>query len=177
MTDTFKFDLKNNDNVYLAFPNDDSANGFFFYTYEQYLEHARNNRTAKGELVEVYGIICVEGWHAQLFHLLGIDQNILELWFKFYLELEPEERFKVEYMIRNLDHTAEAIPNHIHELNIFAGDIEECLQDHLKQQGLKLPTHLEPYFDFDGYTRKHMPDIFNYESLAGGLFTLWSAPD
>ena len=96
-------------NTYHATPYDTSALGFYFNTYEEYLEKYATHRNDYGDPVEEYEIQFIDGDNYRLFGSLGINQANLNEWFDSFEELDDEDIIKTIYLSEDLGYPMEGI--------------------------------------------------------------------
>ena len=77
-------------NIYHATSYDISASGFYFKTYDEYLDQSVKHRNDYGDPVEEYEIQFIDGDNYRLFGSLGINQANLDKWFSDFEELETD---------------------------------------------------------------------------------------
>lgn len=84
-----------------ARPYDISATGFYFETYEEYLEKSEALLNAYGHKVEEFEIQFSDGELRQLFDACGINQSTLETWFSTIEALSNSEQVALFYLMSN----------------------------------------------------------------------------
>jgi len=142
-------------NSFHATPYDVSAKGFYFSTYEQWVERAAKHRNDYGEPVEEYEIQFIDGDSYELFNAIGVNQANLERWFTEFEELEGEDRIKIIYLLDHAGYNLENALDNIDDVSLFEGSAKEYVYDFIDSTGLldQIPEHLRFYFDFDAFTR------------------------
>ena len=79
-------------NIYHATPYDISATGFYFSTYDEYIEKAAKHKNEYGDPVEEYEIQFIDGDNAALFKAVGVNQANLKDWFDRYESMDGRSR-------------------------------------------------------------------------------------
>ena len=110
-------------NSFHATPYDVSAKGFYFSTYEQWVERAAKHRNDYGEPVEEYEIQFIDGDSYELFNAIGVNQANLERWFTEFEELEGEDRIKIIYLLDHAGYNLENALDNIDDVSLFEGRV------------------------------------------------------
>ncbi len=142
-------------NTYHATPYDISASGFYFNTYEDYLEKSATHRNYYGDPVEEYEIQFIDGDNYRLFDALGINQANLKDWFDKFEEIEGEDVIKIIYLTEDLGYAMDGILDRLDEVVLFEGTVIEYAMRYLEDTGLldQIPENLRYYFDTESFAR------------------------
>ncbi|MBL4617758.1 MAG: antirestriction protein ArdA [Robiginitomaculum sp.] len=142
-------------NTYHATPYDISASGFYFNTYEDYLEKSATHRNEYGDPVEEYEIQFIDGDNYRLFGALGINQANLKDWFDSFEELDDEDVIKVIYLSEDLGYAMDGILDRLDDVILFEGSVLDYAISYLEDTGLldQIPENLRYYFDTESFAR------------------------
>ncbi len=142
-------------NTYHATPYDISATGFYFETYEGYVERAALHRNRYGEPVEEYEIQFIEGDNYRLFEALSVHQANLKQWFDDFEHLESDDQIKAIYLAEDLSCDMDDILDRLEDVILFEGTAEEFAEAYLEDTGLldQIPENLRYYFDTKAFAR------------------------
>ncbi len=146
-------------NQYHATPYDTSATGFYFSTYEDYLDKASNHKNAHGDPVEEYEIQFIDGdlpWcNGPLFNALGIYQANLDTWFQKFEDMLMDDATKVIYVAEYLNYDISEVLDHMDDVTLYQGTAQEYAQEYIEDSGLldSMPENLQYYFDVEAYAR------------------------
>ncbi|MEP2942676.1 MAG: antirestriction protein ArdA [Sneathiella sp.] len=140
-------------NEYHATPYDISAAGFYFKTYEEYLEKAAHHTNDYGDKVEEFEIQFIDGDNYELFKALSISQANLELWFDDYEDLDGDELIRAIYLAQHIGYDADDILHRLDDIYLFEGSAQEYAEQYLEDTGLlnEIPDHLQFYFDVERF--------------------------
>jgi len=161
---------------YHATPYDVSATGFYFSTYEEYLEKSASHRNAYGQHVEEYEIQFIDGENCELFKALSVNQANLDLWFNAFEQLEQEEAVKAIYLAEYLGENMDVIIDKLDDVCLFQGTPVEYAENFLEETGLidLIPENLRYYFDYESYARDmvYSGDICEI-TVSGENYVVW----
>ena len=145
-------------NTYHATPYDISASGFYFQTYEDYLEKSASHRNDYGDPVEEYEIQFIFGDNYRLFEAVGVNQANLKDWFDSFEELEDNDAIKAIYLAEDLGYAMDDILDRLDEVILFEGTALEYAEIYLEETGLleQIPESLRYYFDTESFARDLM---------------------
>lgn len=142
-------------NTYHATPYDISAVGFYFTTYEEYVDSAETHRNDYGDLVEEYEIQFIDGDNFKLFDALSIHQANLKQWFDDFEILEGDDQVKAIYLAGDLGCHMTEILDRLDDVILFEGNAEEYAESYLEDTGLldQIPEPLQYYIDVEAFAR------------------------
>jgi Antirestriction protein (ArdA) len=142
-------------NTYHATPYDISASGFYFQSYEEYLEKSATHRNDYGNPVEEYEIQFIDGDNYRLFGALGINQANLKDWFDCFEELDGEDVIKAIYLAEDLSCPIADILDRLDDVILFEGTPLEYAESYLEDTGLldQIPENLRYYFNTESFAR------------------------
>ncbi|WP_019959571.1 antirestriction protein ArdA [Woodsholea maritima] len=142
-------------NIYHATPYDISATGFYFSTYEDYLEKFASHRNEYGDPVEEYEIQFIDGDNYEVFSAIGVNQANLKLWFEAFEALDEDDAVKVIYLADHLGCTTDEVLGHLDDVYLFKGAALEYAERYIEDTGLlsEIPEHLRYYFDTEAFAR------------------------
>lgn len=142
-------------NIYHATPYDISAAGFYFSTYEDYLEKSASHRNEYGHPVEEYEIQYIDGENSALFSAIGVNQANLKLWFEEFEHLADYDAVKAIYLAEHLGCTADEVLGHLDDVYLFEGTLLEYAESYIDDTGLlnEIPEQLRTYFDTEAFAR------------------------
>jgi len=142
-------------NIYQATPYDISASGFYFKTYDEYLDQSAKHRSDYGDPVEEYEIQLVDGDNYRLFGALGVNQANLDTWFSDFEKLETDEAIKAIYLSEDLSYAIDAILDRLEDVSLFEGTALEYTESYIEDTGLleQIPKNLRFYFDTEKFAR------------------------
>ena len=143
-------------NIYHATPYDISATGFYFSSFEEYQKKAKNHRNEYGDLVEEYEMQFIDGDNCTLFSALGVNQANLQQWFSEFENLPEEKAVKALYLIEDCGYEiSDFMTDRLDEVYLFEGTAREYVEDYIENTGMleAMPENLQPYFDYDAFTR------------------------
>ena len=142
-------------NLYHATPYDMTAIGFYFRTYEEYLEKAKTHKNKYGDPVEEYEIQFLDGENYALFGALSVNQANLKQWFDEFEGLEGNELVSAIYLAEYLSYNMDDLKDSLDDVSLFEGTAKEYAYEYIDDTGLlnEMPENLRFYFDFDAFTR------------------------
>lgn len=142
-------------NIYHATPYDISAVGFYFSTFEDYLEKSASHRNEYRDPVEEYKIQFIDGENYALFSAIGVNQANLKLWFDEYEHLDEDDAVKAIYLAEHLSCSADEVLGHLDDVHLFEGTPLEYAESYIEDTGLlnEIPEHLRYYFDTEAFAR------------------------
>ena len=142
-------------NIYHATPYDISATGFYFSTYEDYLEKSASHRNQYGGPVEEYEIQFIDGENCALFSAIRVNQANLKLWFETFEDFGEDEAVKAIYLAEHLSCTADEVLGHLDDVYLFQVSSLEYVENYIEDTGLlnEIPEHLRYYFDAEAFAR------------------------
>ena len=146
-------------NQYHATPYDLSAAGFYFTTYEDYLEKASNHKNEYGDPVEEYEIQFIDSdlpWcNGSLFKTLGINQANLDKWFSDFENMSMEDAVKAIYLSDYVRYDINDILDRMDDITLFKGTAQEYAEYYIDDTGLldTMPENLRYYFDAEAFAR------------------------
>ncbi len=142
-------------NQYHATPYDISASGFYFCTYEEFVEKSARHLNAYGDHVEEYEIQFIEGENCELFKALGVCQATLEIWFDDFEQLDGNDLIAAIYLARDVGYLMTDILNRVEDVFIFEGTATQYARDYIEDTGLldEVPENLQFYFDVEAFAR------------------------
>lgn len=142
-------------NIYHATPYDISASGFYFKTYDEYLDQSTKHRNDYGEPVEEYEIQFIDGDNYKLFEAVGVNQANLKKWFDYFEELGGEAYIKATYLADDLGADIDDILDRLDDVILFEGTILEYTECYIEDTGLlnQIPENLRFYFDTENFAR------------------------
>ena len=138
-------------NVYHATPYDISAAGFYFSSYDEYLEKAASHRNEYGDPVEEYEIQAIELDAFELFDALKINQATLKIWLDQFEDMDEEEQAKAIYLITYQGVCISDVQSQIDDVCLTEQTPEDYVYDYLEDTGLmaSIPASLRYYFDIE----------------------------
>ena len=140
-------------NQYHATPYDLSAKGFYFSTYEDYVEKALNHKNEYGDPVEEYEIQFIDSdlpWcNGALFTALGINQANLATWFTHFEEMNMDDAAKAIYLSDYIGYDINDILDRMDDITLFQGSAIEYAHEYIEDTGMldSMPENLRYYFD------------------------------
>lgn len=142
-------------NIYHATPYDISATGFYFNTYEEYLEQSASHRNGHGDPVEEYEIQFIDGENCALFSAISVNQANLKLWFEEFEDLGEDDAVKAIYLAEHLGCTAEEVLGHLDDVYLYEGTALDYAESYIEDAGLlsDIPENLRYYFDTEAFAR------------------------
>ena len=143
-------------NQYHATPYDISATGFYFSTYEEYVEKAATHKNEYGEPVEEYEIQFIDGDNHQLFKALQVNQANLNQWFDDFEELDEDDCNKATYLAEYSGYSdMNDILSNMDDVMLFEGTAEEYAEQYIEDTGMlnDMPKNLRYYFDTEAFAR------------------------
>ena len=142
-------------NVYHATPYDISAMGFYFSTYDDFVEQAATHKNAHGSPVEEYEIQFIDGDNAALFKAIGVNQVNLENWFNDFEDMDIEDAVKAIYLIDYNGCVSDDILSQIEDVYLFEGSALEYTEQYIEDTGMldEMPENLRYYFDTEAFAR------------------------
>ncbi len=140
-------------NIYHATPYDISASGFYFKTYDEYLDQSVKHRNDYGDPVEEYEIQFIDGDNYKLFQAVGVNQANLNQWFNMFEELDGDDYIKAVYLVDDLGTDFGDILDRIDDVILFEGTILEYTESYIEDTGLldQIPESLRFYFDTESF--------------------------
>jgi len=142
-------------NIYHATPYDISATGFYFNTYDEYLEKFASHQNDYGDPVEEYEIQFIEGENYKLFEALSINQATLKQWFDDFEDLGGDDLIKAIYLADDAGHRIDDILDCLEDVMLFEGTALEYAESYIEDTGLlnEIPENLRYYFDTESFAR------------------------
>jgi antirestriction protein len=142
-------------NIYHATPYDISSAGFYFRTFEDYLEKSASHRNEYGDPVEEYEIQFIDGENCALFSAIGVNLAKLKLWFDEFEHLDDYDAVKAIYLAEHLSCTADEVLGHLDDVYLFECTPLEYAESYVGDTGLlnEIPEHLRYYFDIEAFAR------------------------
>lgn len=142
-------------NTYHATPYDISATGFYFSSYEDYLEKVATHRNAYGHPVEEYEIQFIDGDNHTLFAAIGVNQANLKAWFDQFEDLTEEQAVKAIYLAEHLGTATDQIIDQLDDVQLFEGTRLQYAESYIEEAGLlnEMPESLRYYFDTEAFAR------------------------
>ncbi len=141
-------------NIYHATPYDISAAGFYFKTYEEYLEKTAHHTNDYGDPVEEFEIQFIDGDNYELFNALRVCQASLELWFADFEDLDGYDLIRATYLAEYTGYEADDIQHRLDDIHLFEGTAQEYVEQYIEDTGIldQIPEHLRFYFDVERFT-------------------------
>lgn len=143
-------------NQYHATPYDISATGFYFTSYDEYVEKAASHKNAYGDPVEEYEIQFIDGDNCELFKAIGVNQANLEQWFDDFEDMDDDDAVKVIYLTEHLGYSNPSdLLDKLDDVCLFEGTAEEYAWDYIEETGMlnDMPENLRYYFDTESFAR------------------------
>ncbi len=142
-------------NQYHATPYDISASGFYFSTFDEFVQKAAKHLNDYGEHVEEYEIQFIDGDNSELFQALDVNQATLELWFDDFEDLDGDSLIAAIYLTRDVGYAMTDVMSHVEDVHIFEGTVIEYAQEYIEDTGLldQIPENLQFYFDTEAFAR------------------------
>lgn len=144
-------------NQYHATPYDLSAKGFYFDTYEDYLEKSLVHKNSYGDPVEEYEIQFIDNdlpWcNGALFKTLGINQSNLDTWFTDFEEMSMDDAAKAIYLSDYIGYDISEILGSMDDITLFQGSAIEYAEEYIEDTGMlnSMPENLRYYFDTEAF--------------------------
>ena len=140
-------------NQYHATPYDINATGFYFNTYDEYVEKASTHKNDYGDPVEEYEIQFINGDNYQLFNALGINQANLEKWFEDFENLDTDDEAKAIYLAEYTGYEMQDILDQLDDICLFKGTAEEYAEEYIEDTDMlaDMPENLRYYFDTEAF--------------------------
>jgi hypothetical protein len=139
-------------NLLFANPYNTSVNGYFFTSYDEYLNNLVNLTDSLNQPVEEVEIEWIDGDHAQLFEACKISHATLSLWYDEIAYLDISEQVEIYYRCRILGQDVQKALNNLDtDGTIFGSSLTEYARDYVTQCGIldKLPEEMRCYFDYE----------------------------
>jgi len=138
-----------------ATPYDISAMGFYFGTYDEYVEKAASHKNENGDHVEEYEIQIIDGDNYKLFDALNINQANLSQWFDDFENLEGEDFIKALYLADDVRCSIDEVLGHMDDVTLFVGSALEYAEQFIEDTGMldSMPENLRYYFDVQAFAR------------------------
>jgi hypothetical protein len=163
-------------NIYHATPYDMHAIGFYFNSYDDYLEQAKTHTNVYGDPVEEFEIQFIDGDNYRLFKALDINQANLKQWFDDFEGLEADDAVKAIYLSEYLSYDIDQILNNLDDANLFEGTATEYAEQYIEDTGMlqEMPENLHYYFDTEAFARDLIlsGDISEVE-IGGTTYIAW----
>ncbi len=142
-------------NQYHATPYDISATGFYFNTYDEYIEKASKHKNEYGEPVEEHEIQFIDGDNCQLFNTLGINQANLDNWFNNFETMNKDDTAKAIYLSDYVGYDINDILGRLDDVTLFQGTAAEYAAEYIEDTDILngLPENLRYYFDTEAFAR------------------------
>ena len=142
-------------NIYHATPYDISAAGFYFSTYEEYLDKFASHRNEHGDPVEEYEIQFIDGENYRLFEAVRVNQANLKDWFNRFEDLDDHDAIKVIYLAEDVGYSLDGMLDRLDDVMLFEGTAIEYAESYLDDTGLldQIPENLRYYFDTEAFAR------------------------
>jgi len=145
-------------NELFANPYDLSAQGFCFYSYDEYVNKSQNIKNKYGQLVKEFEIKLINGELHELFECCQISQSTIEYWFDKIEALDELDQAKLYFLCSNLGKTPQVAFETLDDRGLIT---ESSLVDYARSylyESNKLGL-------MDNFTAKH----FDYEEFARDL--------
>lgn len=141
--------------LYHATPYDIHAMGFYFKTYDEYVQKASTHRNEFDESVEEYEIQYIDGDHCALFNALGINQANLSQWFDDFDNMDTEDATKTIYLSEYNGCDIGEIHGQLDDVILFEGSSLEYAEQYIEDTGMlnEIPENLRYYFDTEAFAR------------------------
>ncbi|MFC3052293.1 antirestriction protein ArdA [Kordiimonas pumila] len=163
-------------NVYHATPYDLHTIGFYFSTYDEYLEKSATHTNEFGQHIEEYEIQFIDGDNAALFKAIGVNQANLEQWFDDFEGMNPEDAVKAIYLIDYNGCVSDDILSQLEDVCLFEGSALEYTEQYIEDTGMldEMPENLRYYFDTGAFARDLVisGDISEVE-IGGTNYIVW----
>ncbi|WP_262694705.1 antirestriction protein ArdA [Kordiimonas aquimaris] len=142
-------------NKYHATPYDISAAGFYFSTYDEYLDKSAKHRNDYGDPVEEYEIQFIDGENCKLFEALSVNQANLKQWFDDFEDLGGDDLIKATYLANDVGYSIDDILDRLDDIILFEGTALEYSESYIEDTGLlnEIPENLRYYFDTESFAR------------------------
>lgn len=146
-------------NQYHATPYDISATGFYFNTFDEYVEKASKHKNEYGEPVEEYEIQLIDSdlplCHGSLFTALGINQANLDNWFDNFETINKDDAAKAIYLSDYIGYDINEILDRLDDVTLFQGTAVEYAAEYIEDTDILngLPENLRYYFDVEAFAR------------------------
>lgn len=137
---------------YYANPYDLCATGFYFDTYEEYLEKSEKHVNNYGEPVEEYEIQFIDGDYHELFMALGIEQSNLDVWFEHFEDMSEEDMAKCFYLANDRGHDIDGVLENYELVQITQQSAEDYAYDWFNGC-YGVPGSVACYIDYDAFQR------------------------
>lgn len=142
-----------------AQPYDITANGFYFQSFEEYADKAKDNRNDYGDPVEEYEIQFIDGDHidCDLAKAWGINQANIGPYFDACESWDADE--KVVFIVAVGEAGYSFDPDRVtpsdFDVEIYHVDSMKELAEQFVDEGLfgEIPDHLANYIDMDSIAR------------------------
>ncbi|MEM6803615.1 MAG: antirestriction protein ArdA [Bacteroidota bacterium] len=159
-------------NSYYAQPYTIEASGFYFKSYDDYLEKSKSLTDRYGEPVEEFEIQFIDGDNmiSHLFRHLGITQGTLSTWFEEFESLAYPDLLAACYLTEEEGYNVNDLLNTcLGDIYFFEGDKEDYAHDYVEQCDLlsSLPEALQAYFDYKSFAN---------DLVLNGDITEWLSP-
>ena len=136
-------------NLY-ANPYDTSANGFYFKSTEEFAKKSKELVNSSGSPVEEFEIEFIDGDLGDLFYILNISSEQLEIWFDEIEILDDHEHAAMYWLAQARNYTAKQSYDKYEDVNLFEGSLEDWAYNEIEEVH-DLPDNLHYYFDFEAY--------------------------
>jgi len=142
-------------NTYHATPYDISATGFYFNTYDEYLDKSASHRNEYGDPVEEYEIQFIDGNNYKLFEAIGVNQANLKQWFDDFEDLDGDDLIKAIYLAEDMGYLNDSILERLDDVMLFEGTAIQYAESYIEDTGLldQMPENLQYYFDTEAFAR------------------------
>ncbi len=137
-----------------ATPYDTTAIGFYFSSYEEYLEESATHTNDYGQVVEEYEMQFIDGELYQLFEACNIDQCLIKHWFEDIETLSSEDQIEVFYRCKMMGEDSLKACDKLQDGGgIYEQSLEEYCYDFIEESGIidLIPDRFQNYFNYDQY--------------------------
>mgnify|MGYP000689222089 FL=1 len=139
-----------------ATPYDTSSNGFYFDSYEQYIEKSNRLHNSYGQPVEEFEIQFIDGNLYQLFDACCINQCNLKIWFERVESLSTEQQIKLCYRCEVLGDTLiQGLDKLDDEGELSDSSLMEYIYNYVDDIDLFDNANIvvQRYFDYEAYAQ------------------------
>ncbi len=142
-------------NIYHATPYDISAMGFYFQTYDDYVQQAASHTNENGDHVEEYEIQYIDGDTYKLFEELGINQANLSQWFDDFEDMDGDDVIKAIYLSDYNGCGINDVLEQLDDVMLFEGTALEYAEQYIEDTGMldEIPESLRNYFNTEAFAR------------------------
>ena len=160
-----------------AQPYDQSAAGFYFKTYEEYIDKSEALLDAYGDPVEKFEIHFIDGELSELFLACRIDQSTLEIWFNTIESLSGSEQLALFYMRDDNVCDLKKALNMLHDVCIYPRSLKDAASELFDECYLsEVPERVKHYIDYEAFARDcELSGDMREFTYAGILYTCTNA--